>query len=173
MKQLKYFLLFVVVACSSPKIVYDYDTELNFKQYKTFNFFEDVGEGMNKFDVERITKELKINLEKQGVRQAENPDFYVNVLSKVKRQPQRNSVGVSIGGGNGGFGYGISGGVSIGGRKLNQQITIDFVDSKNDELIWQSISDTEIKENLKPTQRDAYYQKLVEKIIVGFPPKKK
>lgn len=173
MKNFKYLLLLFIVACSSPRIVYDYDTDVNFKQYKTFNFFDDVGEGLNKFDVERITNEIKVNLEKQGIKQVENPVFYVNVVSKVQRQPQRNSVGVAIGGGNRGFGYGISGGIPIGGRKLNQQITIDFVASKNNALIWQGISDSEIKESLKPEQRNDYYKKLIEKVIAGFPPKKK
>lgn len=63
MKNFKYLLLLFIVACSSPRIVYDYDTDVNFKQYKTFNFFDDVGEGLNKFDVERITNEIKVNLE--------------------------------------------------------------------------------------------------------------
>lgn len=173
MKHLKYLFLLLIVACSTPRIAYDYDTEVNFSNYKTFNFFEDVGEGLNKFDVERITRGIKINLEKQGFRQSDNPDFYVNVLSKVKRQSHRNTVGISVGGGNVGFGYGISGGIPIGRRKLNQQITIDFVESKNNGLIWQSISDAEIKENLKPEQRDEYYKRLLEKILAGFPPKKK
>lgn len=173
MKYLKFLFLVVIVGCSSPRIVYDYDTQLNFNQYKTFNFFEDVGEGLNKFDVARITKEIKLNLEKQGLQQTENPDFYINVLSVVKRQNRSNSsVGVSVGGGNRGFGYGISTGVPIGARKMNQQITIDFVASKNNGLIWQSISDSEIKENLRPNERDAYYKNLVQKIIEGFPPKK-
>lgn len=174
MKHLKYLFLLLIVACSTPRIVYDYDTEVNFSNYKTFNFFDDVGEGLNKFDVERITKEIKINLEKQGIRQAENPDFYVNVLSKVKRQNNSNSsVGVSVGRGNRGFGYGISTGIPIGVRKMFQEVTIDFVEAKNNELIWQGISESEIKENLTPEGRNAYYKVLVEKMIAGFPPKKK
>lgn len=173
MKYLKYLLLLVVVSCASPKIIYDYDTKLDFNQYKTFNFFDDVGEGMNKFDIERITNAVKTNLEKQGIQQTENPDFFVNILSKVQRQNRPNSsVGVSVGGGNGGFGYGISTGIPIESRKMFQQITIDFVESKNNNLIWQSVVDSEIKENLSPEERNVYYQKIIEKVIAGFPPKR-
>lgn len=156
-----------------PKIVYDYDTEISFNKYKTFNFFEDVGKGLNKFDMERITKEIKSNLEKQGIYQIKNPDFYVNVSSKIKKQYYRNTVGISVGSRNGGFGYGISGGIPISKRKLNQQITIDFVESKNNRLLWQSISYTEIKEILTPEQRNEHYKVLVKKILTGFPPQKK
>lgn len=172
MKRLKYLFLVLIVACSSPKIMYDYDAELNFNNYKTFNFFEDVGEGMNKFDVNRITYEIEEALKKQGFKKSDTPNFYVNALSKVTRQVLRNTIGVGVGGGNRGFGYGISGGIPIGARKMNQQITIDFVSAKNNELIWQGIADSEIRENLTPKERDEYYHHLIQKIIKGFPPKK-
>lgn len=174
MKYIKHCVLFLIFSCASPRVVYDYDTKVDFSNYTTFDFFEDVGEGLNKFDVERITKEVKLNLEKQGIRQTKNPDFYVNVLSKVKRQNYSdNSVGVVVGGGNTGVGYGISTGIPIGGRKMSQQVTIDFVESKNNELIWQGIVYSELKERISPKERDVYYKNLIEKVIRGFPPKNK
>ena len=46
-------MLLVLVGCSSGKIVYDYDIKTNFNQFKTFNFYDDAGNGMNELDVKR------------------------------------------------------------------------------------------------------------------------
>ena len=129
MKHLKYLLLIVIMSCSSTKVVYDYDSRTNFDTYKTFNFFEDAGKGLNELDVKRVTNELTIGLQQKGMKLSETPDVYINILSKQSEAVNRNTIGLGIGGG-GNVGFGISGGIPIGSKKVNQQLTIDFVASK-------------------------------------------
>lgn len=173
MKHLKYLLLLVIVACSSPKIVYDYDTQEDFSKYKTFNFFSDAGKGLNDFDRKRIESVIESTLNKQGLKLSESPDFFINFSAQELEKEEDNNVGVGIGGGNGGFGIGVSTGISLGTEKILQQLTIDFVSAKEDQLFWQSISESLLKVKTTPEERTKRYQSLLPKVFSEFPPKKK
>ncbi len=173
MKQLKYFFLLILVSCSSTKVVYDYDSKADFTAYKTFNFFEDAGEGLNELDVKRIKNELKKGLELQGMSLSEAPSFFINIIAKESRALNRNTIGVGIGSGGGNIGVGISGGIPIGSRKINQELFIDFVESKKNELIWQGVANSEIKEKMNTENRNIHYKKIITEVLIGYPPKKK
>ena len=172
MKYYKYFFLLIIIGCASSKVVYDYDSQTDFSQYKTFNFFEDAGKGLNELDVKRVTYEITTALEAKGMRLAETPDLYINIMSNEQVSANRNRIGIGIGSGGRNVGFGISGGIPIESRKINQQVTIDFVESEKNQLIWQGIANSELNEKTSPEERRAYYQKLIQKILSNYPPKK-
>lgn len=171
MKLIKYLFLLLLVSCSSRKVVYDYDSKVDFTTYKTFNFFDDVGNGLNELDIKRITRELAVGLQQKGMKLSETPDIYINFLSKEKKAIRRNTIGVGIGGG-GNVGFGISGGIPIGAKKVNQQLTVDFVESKTNDLIWNGIANSEVKEKTSPEERLMHYKKVIAEILKGYPPNK-
>ncbi len=171
MKQLKYFLLLLLLGCSSTKVIYDYDSKTNFKVFKTFNFFDDAGKGLNELDIKRITNELKNGLQKKGMKLSDTPDVYINIISEQAESVNRNTIGVGIGGG-GNVGFGISGGIPIGAKKINQQLTIDFVDSTNDNLLWQGIANSKIKVNIGQEERLVHYKKVITEMLMNYPPNK-
>lgn len=172
MKHIKYLFLLLLVSCSTTKVVYDYDSEINFKAYKTFNFFEDAGEGLNELDVKRIKSELQNGLELKEMVLSEKPDLFINIVAKESKSLNRNTIGVGIGSGGGNVGVGISGGIPIGSKKINQELFIDFVESKKNELVWQGIANSEIKEKMSPENKNTYYKKIIVEILSGYPPKK-
>ncbi len=174
---MKYFsccllVLLFFTGCASSKVLYDYDSQTDFKQYKTFNFFEDVGKGLSELDVKRITHEVQIALEAKGMELAENPALYVNIFSKESPSVNRNTIGVGIGSSGRNVGFGISGGIPIESRKINQQLTIDFVESAENQLIWQGVAKSELKERISPEEKQLYFKKIVAKILSNYPPKK-
>ena len=171
MRYFKYLFLFVLISCSSTKVVYDYDSQTNFTAYKTFNFFEDAGKGLNELDVKRVTNELTNKLKAKGMRFADNPDIFINIVSQERESERRNTIGVGLGGG-GNVGFGISGGIPIGSKKINQELIIDFVESKSDELVWQGIANSELKQRSTPQERVMHYRKVITEILKGYPPKK-
>lgn len=172
MKYFRLLFLTLIVACSSPKVVYDYDTAVNFSEFKTFDFFEDAGEGLSALDKKRVEAAIKTKLHAKGMRQETQPQIYIHVLSKQLPVGDRNTVGVGIGGSGRNVGFGISGGIPIGAKKVNQQVTIDFVNAKNNQLIWQGVGEGKIKEKTTPKEREAFYTTIVTKILAGYPPKK-
>lgn len=171
MRQLKYLFIIFIVGCSSTKVLYDYDSKTDFTAYKTFNFFEDAGEGLNELDVKRITNELTNGLQQKGMQMSEAPDMYINIISKEGKNIDRSTIGIGMGGGRN-VGFGISGGIPIGSKKINQRLIIDFVKSENDELLWQGIANETIKEKTTPEERLMHYKNVVEKILTNYPPKK-
>lgn len=172
MKYYQYFFLLIFIGCASTKVSYDYDSQVNFNDYKTFNFFEDAGKGLNELDRNRVEYELQAALEVKGMRLAETPDLYINIISNEQASVNRNRIGIGIGSGGRNVGFGISGGIPIESRKINQQVTIDFVESEKNQLIWQGIANSELNEKTSPEERRAYYQKLIQKILSNYPPKK-
>ena len=171
MNKLKYLFLFLFISCSTSRVVYDYDSKTNFKKYKTFNFFEDAGKGLNELDIKRVTQIITENLNIKGMKISETPDFYVNFFSKERESANRNTIGVGIGGG-GNIGFGISGGIPIGRKKINQILTIDFVEATSNELIWQSEINSEMNERASPNEKKTHYSQIVKKSFTKYPPKK-
>jgi hypothetical protein len=172
MKYLKFLLLFFFISCATPKVVYDYDVNTNFSDYKTYDYFEDAGEGFSELDIKRIIGEIDIILKEKGIERSNTPDFYINFIVKTKPVTSRNTVGVGVGGSGRNVGWGISGGIPLNSNKIRQLITVDFVESKDNKLFWQGVLESEIKESTTPQERDVYYKKVFEKILSGYPPKK-
>lgn len=172
MKSLKLLIVvFLLVGCGSNKIVYDYDSKTNFSEFKTFNFYDDAGAGMNELDVKRAQTIIESELINKGFKKSESPSFLINFESQKMDLGENNSVGVGIGGGRN-VGFGISAGIPIGSKKVNEEFTIEFVDAKTNELFWQGVSIKKIKEKIKPQEREVYLKEVVRKTFEKYPPSK-
>jgi len=173
MKQFNVLFLLLFLSCSSTKIVYDYDVSTNFKQYKTYSFLEEIGDGMNNLDINRFIDALDSELTKAGIKKAEQADIFINFSAKKMQPRQNENVSVGISGGGGNIGIGISKGFFIRGKMIEEELTIDFIDVKTDQLIWQGISVVKIKEQMTPQKRTVYFKEIIAKILSKYPPKKK
>ncbi len=172
MKFVRILFLLILAGCNSGKIVYDYDSKIDFNKFRTFNFYEDAGAGMNEIDAKRAQAIIAQALEVKGFKKSETPDFLINFSSQKIDLEDNNQVGVGIGGGRN-VGIGISGGITIGPKKIREELTIEFVNSKNDQLFWQGVSNKKIKEKIKPQERAIYLKEVVQKTFEKYPPKKK
>ena len=166
------FIVMLFVGCGSNKIVYDYDSKTDFTSFKTFNFYDDAGNGMNELDVKRAQVIIENELIRKGFKKVESPDFLINFTSQKMDLGENNNVGVGIGGGRN-VGFGISAGIPIGPKKINEELTIEFVDTKTNELFWQGVSIKKIKEKIKPQEREVYLKEVVRKTFEKYPPSKK
>lgn len=169
-----YLLLIVLslASCGSTNVEYDYDEQANFDTFKTYNYIAEMQSGLNQLDLNRLMKATDSILQGRGYMLSENPALLIDVSSDQYKQSSRNTIGIGVGGGGGNVGVGVGGGIPIGGRELHQTITINIVDAQKDALIWQAVSDSNIKLNTDPQQRQAYFTKLMEKVFKKFPPKK-
>jgi hypothetical protein len=167
MKNLKYLFLFLLMGCSSSKVMTDFDSAINFSDFKTFGFYEDVGQGLNELDVNRVISRLKLEMKQRTFQEVENPDFFINVTSKISENPNKNLIGIGLG--NGGFG--LSGGIPIGGKKLNEEFVIEFVNAKTDQVIWEGILNSTIKEKRTPEQKELHFNEIIKKILDTYSPK--
>lgn len=172
MKFYQMLILLLLIGCTSGKVVYDYDSKVDFNAFKTFNFYDDAGDGMNDIDVKRAKQIIEKALLEKGFKKSDAPDFLINMISQKLDLEDNNQVGVGIGGGRN-IGIGISGGITFGAKKIREAFTIEFVNSTDNTLFWEGTSNKKIKEKITPEERELYLKEVIRKIFEKYPPQKK
>ena len=171
---MKHFLILLsiitFISCGSTKVAYDYDEQIDFSQYKTYNFMTDMDSGLSQLDLNRLLDATEAVLQSKGFTKSETPDLLINIIADQYEDVQRNSVGVGIGGGSYGGGVSVGAGFPLGGNKNHQTITLDLVDAQKDILVWQAVSDSNVAVNANPQERVSYFTKIANKIFEEFPP---
>jgi len=163
-------ILISIASCSAVRVTYDYDRESEFGNYTTYNYFSDMETGLSGLDEKRLLRVLDSTLQAKGFLLAEEPDFFINILSSEYQNAPQNTVGVGVGGTNRNVGGGISIGIPVGGSKFGRNIQFDFVDSQKDALFWQAISKSGYRSNASPSVREAQLKRVVDKVFSKFPP---
>ena len=171
---MKHFFIFVLavvaISCGSTRVDYDYDEQIDFSQYQTYNFMPEMDSGLSQLDLKRLMDATDAVMQAKGFTKSETPDVLINIIAEEYEDVQRNSVGVGIGGGSYGGGVSVGAGIPLGGNKNHQTITLDLVDAQKDILVWQAVSDSKIKVSTNPQERVTHYTKIAQKIFEKFPP---
>lgn len=173
MKNLYVLFLFLLMSCGSSKVITDYDDTIDFLKLKTYDFYEDNGENVNDFDKKRITAIINDKLIAAGLQQDKNPTFFIYFNTETTEAVNRNTLGVGIGTGGRNSSIGISGGIPIGGKKLNENLIIKFIEAKSNKLFWEGSLSSVVKEKRKPAERKLFLQEAISKILNAYPPKNK
>jgi len=171
MKYLKFLLVFALVGCAGPRTVYDYDDQADFNQYKTFRFFEDIKLPVNEIDAKRIFVQLENAMTEKGLVYHENPDIFVDVQLN-QFEAYRNSVGIGFGSYGSHSGINIGSQIPINSKTLTKQFTIDFVDAKNNKLVWRGFYEGNFQSNVEIAQKEQLYAEAFKKLLSKYPPKK-
>ncbi len=168
------FLIFISVlftSCGTTFVDYDYDEAVSFDGYKTYQYDLREPTQLSAFDERRLIRYTDSVLESKGYTRTDYNSLSIKIQASEYETSSRNTLGVGFGGGGGNVGVGVSGGIPIGGREQHLQITLEFYDMDHGaKLIWQAISESDVKVKATPDQRDAYFKKLVEKIFKKYPP---
>ena len=77
---------FLLISCNAVRVNYDYDKATNFSNYTTYNYFSDIESGLSELDEKRLVKALDSALQAKGYLLAEEPDFFINILSNKSIQ---------------------------------------------------------------------------------------
>ncbi|MBT0607459.1 DUF4136 domain-containing protein [Aequorivita echinoideorum] len=168
-----YLLLFAAVLTScGATVAVDYDKQADFSTYNSYNYYPNIDSGLSELDDERIMRVTDSLLQERGFVKTENPSFLINFFARESLSNSQSTIGFGFGSAGGNVGVGVGGGIPIGGRTINQQLTMDFVDFAQDDLVWQAVSDADYKESFSPERKEAYYFSLIEKILSKYPPEK-
>ena len=171
MKYIKLIVLIGFLGCTSPKILYDYDTHVDFNQYKTFQFYNDVLLNINEIEANRVLTQLEKSMIEKGLELSDDPAIFVDVKLNQFEAP-RNSVGIGFGN------YGRHSGISVGGQvpinsnALTKQFTVDFVDANTDKLIWQGFYEGNFQTNIGISEKEQLLAEAFQKLLSKYPPKK-
>ena len=179
MKKFQLFILVLFVglaSCSPIKVATDYDTAVDFNQFKTFAFYKT---GIDKADIssldkKRVLRAIETELVARGFIKSEKPDMLVSIFTKSRRQVNINQNN------NFGYGYGFGWGWNpwmMNGTNNNININeytegtlfIDFIDKNKKELIWQGIGTGALKMS-NVEKKEERISLFVKEIISRFPP---
>ncbi len=165
------FFLVFFVSCSAVKVSYDYDKETDFSTYSTYNYYPEMDTGLSELDTRRLLRAIDSTLRGKGFLLSEEPEFFIGIVSRSFQAPRNNTVGVGIGGGGRNVGGGMSIGLPVGTANIKREIQFDFVDSQKDELFWQAVTESSLRENSSPQEREKKLKALVVKAFEKYPPK--
>ncbi|QNM85709.1 DUF4136 domain-containing protein [Polaribacter pectinis] len=174
MKKIFFLLVSAVIltSCSSIKVTSDYDTKVDFNQYKTFAFYKpgiDKAE-ISDLDKKRILRAIEAELLAKGFSKSDNPDMLVSIFTKSREKVNvhQNNFGY-------GFGWGWNPWMGNGMNNVNvSQYTegtlfIDFIDKEKKELVWQGVGTGALKMQNRE-KKEIRIKEFVKEIISRFPP---
>ncbi|WP_196889635.1 DUF4136 domain-containing protein [Aureivirga sp. CE67] len=169
-----------IVSCASIQVNEDYDTSVNFNNYRTFAFDK---KGIDKakisdLDKRRILYAIENNLVAKGMTKSENPDMLISIFTKARKDVNvyQNNFGW--------YGYGYYGWYPwyYGGvystwpsTQVTESTTgtlyIDFIDAKKYRLIWQGIGKGSVSETTSsPEKKTEMINEFVNAILKQYPP---
>lgn len=177
MKYATFFLVLLLVSCGVTNVIHDYDEQQDFSIYKTYNFFPEMQTGLNELDHKRLLRVTDSLLQAKGLVKSDSPDLYINFKTQSRKEASNTNIGVGVGGGSvgrgGGINIGVGGAIPIGGPVTFMEVTTDFVDVQRDELVWQAVAEKRFYPNNAPSVHEQFFQKVLEKSLTKYPPKKK
>ena len=172
-------LLLALVACSSTKVVTDYNPRTNFAGYQRYVFSAESGaaEHVSPFAIdnvrEALARELKVG-QYTAVDTAKSADFIVRyyigeAADTISRSPR---IGIGLGSFTGNVGIGTSVGLPLGKDKVirNIQIIIDLLSPEDKKLSWRGSLVVELDDQ-DPKANVIIIDKAVNEIWSQFPPK--
>lgn len=166
------FCLFALNSCKPIHI--DYDSQTNFSQYKTYNFYGNIHSGLNELNDSRMRRAVDNAMRQKGLLKSNNPDVLINYYTRSSKKPSYSSVGLNIGGRvSRHVGLGVNTHIPVENNRQIQHITFDIIDKNRDRLIWQAEMRADVKEGGSVASRDAQYTRNVSKLLRNFPPNRR
>lgn len=165
-------MFFVLTACGTTDVATDYDRNVDFSQYKTYNFYTNIQWGKtNGLDQTRILNAIEHELNAKGMAKVEAPDLLIDIKTH-ENEVKRNAGNIGIGSGNYGRrgGVGVSVGIPISRKRLHKNYIVEMVDSKTNNLVWQGVFEKDISPNSDNTE---VISAAMNKLLSKYPPQKK
>ena len=168
-------------ACTMPpEVRANYDQGVNFAQYRTYGFWEEIGTDTNGYET-LTTQQLKAatrrEMDARGYTySAHDADLLVNFSAKVAQRTRVSSVP----GGYYGYPYGWYGGYGYGGWGMwggwqtyvdqydEGTLAIDIVDARRKQLVWEGTAVGRISDKMRDNQAQAISD-AVREIFVKYP----
>ena len=162
-------IVLIITSCSSVKVTTDYDTKVDFNQYKTFAFYK---KGIDKaaisdLDKKRIMRAVESELMAKGMTKSATPDILVSLFTKSREKININDNMY------GGFYYPYYYGMNRMSVSQHTEGTlfVDLLDAKKKELVWQGVGTGALRMS-SVEKREARVKEFVNEIMAKYPPEK-
>lgn len=168
----------LLIGCQTVRVSQDYAVGTDFSNYRTYGYYKPgIDEAdISDLDKKRILKAIDNQMLASGFAKSDNPDMMINIFTKTQQRVDvYNNWGWNGGFGWGGFGWGGMGWGGGLGNNINTTnegvLHIDLIDVGKKELIWQGVGTAPISSN-DPIKKTERINKIVQEILMQYPPKK-
>lgn len=170
-----------LAGCSSLSVSYDYNQEVDFSKYKTYNWLPSPKDiKIDSLNRARFVSAVENNLAGKDIKKdASAPDFLIAThfgkQSKINITDWGYSYSPSVVYTGRGYryydryGYAPSGGVSVYEYEQGTLI-LDFIDAANKQLIWRATAKSIISPASTPQKQTEKINRAVNEILKSFPP---
>ncbi|MEK9613574.1 MAG: DUF4136 domain-containing protein [Flavobacteriaceae bacterium] len=166
-------LLLFFISCGSIQVFSDYDSSIDFSEYKTYAYFKPEIDQVKISDLDkrRILKSIDTEMNAKGLSKSETPDLLIGFTTKAKEQIYVNNYS------NWGWGWGWGWGFnpwlwgpnqSSVSTRTEGTLLINFIDATTKQLVWQGKGRGGIQEYSK--NRDERIALFVQEIVEDYPP---
>jgi len=168
----------VLAGCSSLKVSYDYDNQVNFGTLKTYAFTEEsLKLPIQDLDRSRIVKAVENEMTAEGFSKSDNPDVLIDLHVKAEQKTEATATTSGAGGMYGGpWRYGYGGGFSTTQVNYHNYVVgtlfVNMVSKTTDKIVWQGRASKTIDEDANPEKRETNINYAVKQIFTKYPPKK-
>ena len=166
------FSVLLFVSCASIQVFSDFDSSVDFSQYKTYSFFKPQIDKVDISDLDkrRILKAIDLEFSSKGLSKSETPDLLIGFSTRAKEKiyiNNMNSFGWGWGWGFNPWFWGAPNTNTVSTR-TEGTLYINVIDGVSKQLIWQGKGRGGIHENMK--DRDERIALFVQEIIGNYPP---
>lgn len=167
-KLFSFVIVLFLMSCSSVKVATDYDSQTNFKEYKTFAFYK---KGIDRasisdLDKKRIMRAVESEMLAKGFKKSNNPDLLVSIFTKSR---EKINVNDNRFGSNWYPWYYGANQIRVT-QKTEGTLFIDFIDKDKKELVWQGIGTGALRK-YNVEKKEARVKEFVKVILEQYPPK--
>ncbi len=162
----------LVGACSGISTSTDYDPQVNFSDFSTYDWVDSQGE-VNNITSGRVHQSVDAAMAARGFSQSSsNPDLAISYQITSAERRSFNTVNTGWGGGYGRGGWGMSMGASTTTENVWQEgsLILGIFDTGSKNLVWTGTATTDIDGSRTPADRQKLIDDAVAKMMGDFPP---
>ena len=171
-------LMIALCGCSSISVESDWDTSVDFSQFRTFGLIDNQEPTVNRLVDDRIRAAISADLEAKGLRQLDDyADADVAIGYEVTTEQRATYHTVHSGWGASGFHGGSVGfGTSVGTSQTVRRdytigtLVIAVFRVEDKALIWEGSGTDTVSPSRGPEESTQNINEAVQKILEGFPP---
>ncbi|WP_299013371.1 DUF4136 domain-containing protein [uncultured Photobacterium sp.] len=158
-----------IAACSTD-VVTDYNVQLNYSKFKTYQFAPRPANSVITLDSARVENAIASELGNKGLEQTESTAD-LTIRHYIQQQSDFRSYGTSIG-----FGYGYRNvGVAYSAPSQFREyqygkLVVELIENNNNNVIWRAISQRKLTENMTPSSREEFIDEQIFKMFKNYPP---
>ncbi|OLQ71125.1 polyketide synthase [Photobacterium proteolyticum] len=158
-----------IVGCSAD-VATDYDAQVNYYQFKTYQFASSPANTVITLDSSRVENAITAQLDNKGLT-AEPNAADLTVKHYIQQQSDFRSYGTTLG-----FGYRHRN-VGVAYTSPSQyreyrygKLVVELIDNDNNKIVWRSISQRKLTETMTSKSRDEFIDEQVVEMFKNYPP---